>query len=147
MIVMLAFLASVPSAAVKSDECEHVELNRLLAKSSTDQIMLALEPTIEMPIGKIRDQIKGPVLWLIHNTFYLFISTCRSENPHERFEAFYGIPVSSAFGITSHTEYIHHLGNITGRGPTARDALVDMVKKLVANGFIDPGRLVGKLKK
>jgi hypothetical protein len=122
------------------------ELNKLLKRSNTDQIMLALEPSIEMPTGKIRDQIKLPVLWLINNTFYLFISTCRSEKPDEKFQAFYGIPVSSAWGVTQHVEYIHHLGNITGRGPTSRDALVDLVKKLVANGFIDPGRLVEKLK-
>ena len=106
MIVMLAFLAFVPSAAVKPGE--HSELNRLLEKSSTDQIMLALEPSIEMPTGKIRDQIKLPVLWLINNTFYLFISTCRSEKPDEKFQAFYGIPVSSAWGVTQHVEHIHH---------------------------------------
>lgn len=147
MIVMLAFLASVPSASVKPGELsEHVELNLLLEKSSTDQIMLALEPSIEMPIGKIRDQIKLPVLWLIHNTFYLFISTCRSEKPDEKFQAFYGIPVSSAWGVTQHVEYIHRLGNITGQGPTSRDALVDMIQKLFSNGLIDIDRLVKKLK-
>jgi hypothetical protein len=148
LIVLIWIPASVPSAAVTSGEHSEnaQELNRLLEKSSTDQIMLALEPSIEMPIGKIRDQIKLPVLWLNHNTFYLFISTSRSENPHERFDAFYGIPVSSAWGVTQHVEYIHHLGNITGQGSTSRDALVDMIKKLVAKGLIDPGRLVEKLK-
>jgi hypothetical protein len=132
--------------AVLGNALSGQELNRLLEKSSTDQIMLALEPSIEMPTEKIRDQIKLPVLWLINNTFYLFISTCRSEKPDEKFQAFYGIPVSSAYGVTQHVEYIHHLGNITGQGTTSRDALVDLVKKLVANGFIDPGRLVEKLK-
>jgi hypothetical protein len=132
--------------AVLGNALSGQELNRLLEKSSTDQIMLSLEPSIEMPTEKIRDQIKLPVLWLINNTFYLFISTCRSEKPDEKFQAFYGIPVSSAYGVTQHVEYIHHLGNITGQGTTSRDALVDLVKKLVANGFIDPGRLVEKLK-
>jgi hypothetical protein len=132
--------------AVLGNALSGQELNRLLEKSSTDQIMLALEPSIEMPTEKIRDQIKLPVLWLINNTFYLFISTCRSEKPDEKFQAFYGIPVSSAYGVTQHVEYIHHLGNITGQGTTSRDALVDLVKKLVANGLIDPIRLVEKLK-
>jgi hypothetical protein len=132
--------------AVLGNALSGQELNRLLEKSSTDQIMLALEPSIEMPTEKIRDQIKLPVLWLINNTFYLFISTCRSEKPDEKFQAFYGIPVSSAYGVTQHVEYIHHLGNITGQGTTSRDALLDLVKKLVANGLIDPIRLVEKLK-
>jgi len=149
MIVMLSVLASVPSAAVTPGEHSEPgqELNRLLKKSSTDQIMLALEPSIEMSEEEILKEIKLPVLEVINNTYYLFISTCLSEKPDEKFQTFYGIPVSSVFGITQHVEYIHHLGNITGRGATSRDALVDLVKKLVANGVIDPGRLVGKLKK
>ena len=149
MIVMLAVLACIPSAAVRLDDHSESrqELNRLLEKSSTDQIMLALESSIEMTEEEILKEIKLPVLEVINNTFYLFISTCRSEKPDEKFQAFYGIPVSSAWGVRQHVEHIHHLGNIAGRGPTSRDALVDLVKKLVGNGVIDPGRLVGKLKR
>ena len=149
MSVMLSVLASVPSVAVRPREHSEPgqELNRLLEKCSTDQIMLALEPSIKMPEKEILNEIKLPVSEVINRTFYLFISTCQSEKQDEKFQAFYGIPVSSLLGLRQHVEHIHHLGNITGRGPTSRDAMVDLVKKLVGNGVIDPGRLVGKLNK
>jgi hypothetical protein len=146
---MLSFLASVPSAAVRPGEHSETiqELYRLLEKktTTTDNIMAALEPIIEMPQKKILNEIKMPVMKITGNTFCLFISAAEFPKKDEKFLAFYGIPVSSLFLITSHTEYIHHMGNVTGRGSTPHDALIDLVKKLVANGLIDPGRLVGKL--
>jgi hypothetical protein len=71
--------------------------------------MLALEPTIEKSEKEILDENKLPVLEVINKTFYLFISTCRSEKPGEKFQAFYGIPVSSVLGVRQHVEHIHHL--------------------------------------
>jgi len=132
--------------AVLGSSLSGKDLDGVFKGKTLEQIMTAMEPSIEMPEEKIIDQIKVPVFDVIARTFYLFISTCRSEKPDEKFQAFYGIPVSSLFGIRQHIEHIHHLGNITGQGPTARDALIDLVKKLDRHGIIDTNQLVEKLK-
>jgi len=151
LMIIFAFLVFLIQPAFagtgKHTGYNRKELSRILKESTTDQIMAALEPIIEMPEEKILDEIETPVEHITGNTFCLMVSSAEFPEKGEKFIAFYGIPVSALFGITSHREHIHHMANITGLGATPHDALVDLIMRLSAKGLLDPGSLVKKLSK
>jgi hypothetical protein len=140
-ILYLFFIIAVVGPSLSGED-----LNRILKGKTTDQIMMALKPTIKMDKNEILNDIDTPVEQLSDDTFVLFISTSQSVELDEKFMAFYGIVVSFTIWIYTSREYIHHLRNITGWGPTPRDALVDMIMQLAEKKVIDTGGFAEKLR-
>ncbi|MGD2087293.1 MAG: hypothetical protein PVH61_14000 [Candidatus Aminicenantes bacterium] len=118
----------------------------LLKSSTTDQIMMALEPEMKM------EQEEFEKIWRVTegaNTNSFILQVCASDEknakPNERFYASYITSIALIpFFFTPHS-YIQPMYDIIGKGPTPHAALVDMVVQLVEKKIIDPKRLRERL--
>jgi hypothetical protein len=118
----------------------------LLKSRTSDQIMMALEPSLKMEEEEF-NKIWGINSGYNSNFFTLHVSASYKENPNpnERFYASYFTDIAFIPFFITPVSHLVSMYDITGVGATPHDALVDMVVQLVEKKIIDPKRLSKKL--
>lgn len=122
------------------------ELRYLLKIRTTDQIMMSLDPLMQM------EEQEFYKIWCIneganYNRFLLHVHPTYGEDvkPKERFHACYFTTVAFTPSYYVPWCYLQPMYDVTGVGPTPHAALVDMVVQLVEKKIIDQKWLRKKL--
>jgi hypothetical protein len=159
-LVLLVFFFRLspvfPTGLQKADiKQEGIKISRVLLDKlnsrTTDQIMVVLEPQLEMDLEELKKEIgyEDYRSGLNTNEFFLHLGPSCKKNPGpgERFEAYYGNYIVYKVPFFSFSAgYIKPLSGVIGKGSAPHAALVEMVKQLVERGIIDPVWLLGRLK-